>query len=475
MDIHIYDTRQRTKRVFEPVDPNNVLVYVCGPTVYDRIHIGNALCYVIFDVLIRLLRARFANVKYVRNITDVDDKINLAASDNDMPISEWAERYTEAFHDDIGALGALPPDVEPRATEHIERIQTLIESLISKGYAYEAEGHVLFHVPKDSNYGSLSQRSLASMLDGARVEIAPYKKDPKDFVLWKPSTEDLPGWDSPWGLGRPGWHIECTAMIHQHLGSTIDLHGGGNDLVFPHHENELAQGTCVVESAEYVRYWMHNGMLNMGSEKMSKSLGNIVSVNELLQQHSGETIRYALLSGHYRQSLTWNDSLVDQAQRSLDSLYRAVRHAEEVTGKVCGTSLGSNELTLDQYPARVSSALSDDLHTPRALSEMHSLAGEMMTIADPSRLESQCKDLLAGGWLLGILTKDQRTHFQRGASIDEAEIVRLIDARADARGKKNYALADSIREQLLDLGVELEDTRDGTRWSLIKSYANPDE
>ena len=475
MDVYIYDTRRRSKQLFVPKDPDNVLVYVCGPTVYDRIHIGNAFCYVIFDVLIRLLRARFSAVKYVRNITDVDDKINRSALENKMPISEWSERYSRAFHDDIGALGTLPPDVEPRATQHIERIQSLIESLINKGYAYEAEGHVLFHVPQDENYGTLSQRSLASILDGARVEIAPYKLDPKDFVLWKPSTEELPGWESPWGRGRPGWHIECTAMIHQHLGSTIDLHGGGSDLVFPHHENELAQGTCVIDNAEYVRYWMHNGMLNMGSEKMSKSLGNIVTVNELLQVHPGETIRYALLTGHYRQSLTWDERLIDQAQRSLDSLYRAVRHAEEITGKELGTSIGSKGFTIDGYPASVTSALADDLHTPHALGAMHSIAKNMMTTADPVQLEFQCKELLAGGWLLGILTRDQREHFQSGDGIDEATIVRLIDARTDAREKKNYALADSLRQQLLDLGVELEDTRDGTRWSLAKGFAIQDE
>ena len=470
MDIHIYDTKLRSKVLFEPMDPNNVLVYLCGPTVYGHIHIGNAFSSVVFDVFVRLLRARFPNVKFVKNITDVDDKINQAALENDTSITEWAHRFTDAYHEDIYALGVLPPDVEPKATEHIALIQTLVTSLIDRGFAYEAEGHVLFHVPANENYGELSQQSLEAILDGARVEVAPYKKDPKDFVLWKPSTDELPGWDSPWGRGRPGWHIECTAMIHQHLGTTIDIHGAGSDLMFPHNENELAQGTCVMDDSKFVRHWMHNGMLNMGSEKMSKSLGNIISVYDLRQNHPGETIRYALLTGHYRQSLSWDDRLLEQSQRSLDSLYRAVRHAEETAGVSLGNSTQFRDATLSEGSDAVISALADDLHTPRALAAMHELASEIVSNDDSEKLEAQCKELLHGGWLLGILTSDQNDYFQSSSEIDEEEILRLIDARKDARSARDFTLADSIRKDLLSMGVELEDTREGTRWSLVKSH-----
>ena len=460
MDLYIHDTYAGAKRRFEPRVPGEVGIYVCGPTVYDLVHIGNGLPAVAFDVFVRLLRVLYDKVTYVRNITDVEDKINAAALANGEPIQALADRFTARYLEDVEALGALPPDVEPRATEHIAEIVAMIEALIARGHAYEADGHVLFHVPSDPHYGSLSKQSLEDILEGARVEVAPYKRDPKDFVLWKPSTVELPGWDSPWGRGRPGWHIECSAMIRRHLGPTIDIHGGGSDLTFPHHENELAQGTCVEDGEQYVRYWMHNGMLRFGAEKMSKSVGNIVTIRALLANHSGETLRYALLSGHYRQGLDWSDRLLEQAHASLDSLYQALLAAPDA-GE---TSAAWRDSDIGAFPESVLEPLCDDLNTPRALAAVHAIAAEIHAAGDDAAATAARDRLLAAGWLLGLLTVPPQEHFQRGTAVDAAWVEARIEERTAARAARDFKRADAIRDELAAQGIELEDTPDGTRW-----------
>ena len=464
MDIFLHNTHTRTKERFEPASHDEASIYVCGPTVYDRVHIGNGRPAVVFDVLVRVLRLYYKNVRYVRNITDIDDKINAAAQATAEPIAEITDRFAVAYQEDVAALGVLEPTVEPRATGHIPEIIDMIKLLVERGHAYEADGHVLFDVPSDPGYGSLSRRSLVDMIDGARVEVAPYKRDPKDFVLWKPSTEDLPGWESPWGRGRPGWHIECSAMIHKHLGPTIDIHGGGNDLTFPHHENELAQSRCAGDHANYVRYWMHNGMLTMGAEKMSKSLGNIVTIHELLETHDGEVLRYALLSGQYRQSLVWEERLLQQARSSLDTLYQALRTS---TSDRPNTAQFYANSPASEFPTAVLEALADDLNTPMALAALHSLAGEIHSTTDEQDQSELRDQLLAGGWLLGILNAPAEQYFQTDASLDSDSIQALIDKRQAARTAKDFALADEVRDQLLASGIELEDTPEGTRWKTL--------
>ena len=461
MDVYFHNTLSGRKEKFEPLDPNRVTMYVCGPTVYDFVHIGNGRPAVVFDVLARLLSSIYPRVDYVRNITDIDDKINKAALENGEPISALADRYTEAYEEDIAALGVLEPLAIPRATHHIPEIIRMIEKLISSGHAYAADGHVLFHVPSDPEYGTLSRRSLEDMVDGARVEVAPYKQDPKDFVLWKPSTDELPGWDSPWGRGRPGWHIECSAMIEKHLGNVIDIHGGGSDLTFPHHENEAAQSRCAHGSHEYVRYWLHNGMLTMGQEKMSKSLGNVVTIRDLRDRFPGEVLRYALLSAQYRSSLAWSEDLLKQHKASLDRLYGALDEASKET------SARFSDLAIDHYPDGVVSALADDLNTPEALAAMHQLAGEIHKTTDEAEKQQLRNQLLAGGWLLGLLVRPAREYFQADSTLDAATIEARIEARNEARANKDYAGADAIREELLAAGIELEDTREGTRWKVI--------
>lgn len=465
MDFYLYDTKQRCKRKFVPIDKDNVRIYVCGPTVYDRVHIGNAFSTVVFDILTRLLRVLFPKVTYVRNITDIDDKIIVAAQANREPIEELTVRFSRAFHDDAKALYVLPPDIEPKPTELIEEIIQNITQLIERDHAYYSQEHVLFHVPSFENYGELSGRSLQEMLDGARVEVAPYKRDPKDFVLWKPSTSEQPGWDSPWGRGRPGWHIECSSMIRAHLGSTIDIHGAGSDLMFPHNENELAQGMCVEEDAQFVNYWMHNGMLNFSGKKMSKSLGNILTVQDALVQNNGETIRYAFLSGHYRQSLLWNEELLIQSKNSLSSLYRALQHVGEMTGQ---TDAKSSDFSCTQYssfPKEVVSHLCDDLHTPKALAALHQIAKEIYSINDVEEAKNKRDDLLAGGWLLGLLNESVETFFKSKIdSLQPSEIEQWIEKRNNHRKNGEFAEADEIRQFLARNGVELEDTRAGTRW-----------
>ncbi len=461
MDVYFHNTLSGKKEKFEPLDPNRVTMYVCGPTVYDFVHIGNGRPAVIFDVLVRLLSTLYPKVDYVRNITDIDDKINSAALKNGEPISALADRYTEAYEEDIAALGVLEPLAIPRATHHIPEIIRMIEKLIDSGHAYEADGHVLFHVPSDPEYGTLSRRSLEDMMDGARVDVAPYKRDPKDFVLWKPSSDELPGWESPWGRGRPGWHIECSAMIEKHFGNVIDIHGGGSDLTFPHHENEAAQSRCAHGSHEYVRYWLHNGMLTMGQEKMSKSLGNVVTIRDLRDKFPGEVLRYALLSAQYRSSLAWSEDLLKQHKASLDRLYGAL---DETSNE---TSAAYRDLAIDEYPKAVVDALADDLNTPEALAAMHQIAGEIHKTTDTAEKARLRGELLAGGWLLGLLIRPATEYFQADSTLDAATIEARIEARNDARANKDYAGADAIRDELLEAGIELEDTREGTRWKVI--------
>ena len=463
MELQLHDSKSGRKERFEPLDPDRVTMDVCGPTVYARVHIGNGRPAVVFDVLFRLLRVLYPSVAYVRNVTDIDDKINAAARANGEPIAALAERYTATYREDVEALDTLPPTAEPRATEHIAEIIAMIERLIERGNAYASEGHVLFHVPSDPDYGTLSRRSLEDMIDGARVEVAPYKRDPKDFVLWKPSTPDLPGWDSPWGRGRPGWHIECSAMIRKHLGETIDIHGGGSDLTFPHHENEAAQSRCANDSPLYVRYWLHNGMLTMGDEKMSKSLGNIVTIQELLERYSGEVLRYALLSGLYRQQLAFSEDLLVQAASSLDRLYEAVRGVDN-SGRLTANEFA--DLAPGSYPVAVMEALCDDLNTPRALAAMHHLAAEVHRAADSTGRAARQRELLAAGWLLGLLTRTVDEHFQGDSRVDAAEIEALIEARNQARRDRDFQRSDAIRDELAARGIELEDSRDGTRWKV---------
>ncbi|MDB5408444.1 MAG: cysS, partial [Rhodospirillales bacterium] len=403
MTLSLYNTMTRRKEVFEPIDPANVRLYVCGPTVYDLAHIGNARPVVVFDVLFRLLRREYGveHVTYVRNITDVDDKINAAAAANKEPIRVLTERTAAAFHDDMEALGATRPTLEPRATDHIPQMIGMITRLIDDGFAYEAEGHVLFSIAAMPSYGRLSGRSLDDMRAGARVEVAPYKRDAGDFVLWKPSPDDLPGWDSPWGRGRPGWHLECSAMSEAHLGDTFDIHGGGLDLIFPHHENEIAQSVCAHGGKELARFWMHNGFVTAAAgEKMSKSEGNFVSVRDLLKDWSGETIRLALLGGHYREPLEFSVERLTQAKLTLDRYYLALRGAMKG-----GLPVASGGLV----PPAIVEALEDDLNTPLALARMHELLRDLNNALQKNKLEVAAPlaaDLLTTGDLLGLLQYD---------------------------------------------------------------------
>jgi cysteinyl-tRNA synthetase len=456
--LRLYNTLSRKKEDFVPLDPGNVRMYVCGPTVYDLAHIGNARPVVIFDVLYRLLKSEFPRVTYVRNITDVDDKIIVAARDKGIAIDKLTADTAKAFHADMSALGALAPDVEPRATQHIAQMIAMIEKLIAGGHAYAEQGHVLFDVPSMPEYGRLANRDRREMIAGARVEVAPYKKDPSDFVLWKPSTPEQPGWDSPWGRGRPGWHIECSAMSETHLGESFDIHGGGLDLIFPHHENEIAQSTCAHGGKPFVRYWMHNGYLTVNGEKMSKSLGNFFTVRDLLAKAPGEAIRFYMLGTHYRQPLDWTLDGLAEAKRGLDRLYGALRGACDIKAMEADA------------PAGVRAALEDDLNTPLAIAQIHETA-TALNKAVPNEERAALKGaLVAGGALIGVLQHDVEDWFKwapEGAGadgLDEARINDLIAARAQARKDRNFAEADRIRDELASAGVVLEDKADGTIW-----------
>ena len=452
----LHNTLTRRREPLNPVRPDHVGMYVCGPTVYDLAHIGNARPVVVFDVLYRVLKKRYPSVTYVRNITDVDDKINAAARANGEPIEEITARTIRVFHEDVAALGALPPDIEPRATAHVPEMIVLIEALIATGNAYAAGGHVLFHVPSAPHYGALSGRNRDEMIAGARVEIAPYKRDAADFVLWKPSDETLPGWESPWGRGRPGWHIECSAMSRAYLGGTLDIHGGGIDLVFPHHENEIAQSECACPGAPFARHWVHNGVLTVEGEKMSKSLGNIVTIRDALAETPGEVIRAALLSTHYRHPMDWSAAGLAQARTNLDRLYTALRGASRPGGTA--------EDTVDP---EVEAALCDDLNTPQALAALHRLAGELNRAGDSAARARARAALRGSGALLGLLQADPETWFRSTGRADgpsDAEIEALIAARAAARAARDFAEADRIRAALAGNGIVLEDTAEGTLW-----------
>ena len=456
MTLALHNTLTRKREPLQPVRPGHVGMYVCGPTVYDLAHIGNARPIVVFDVLYRVLKRLYPSVTYVRNITDVDDKINEASRVSGEPIEAITARTTKAFHEDIAALGALPPDAEPRATAHVPEMIALIEALIAAGNAYEAEGHVLFHVPSAPRYGALSGRNRDEMIAGARVEVAPYKRDPADFVLWKPSDETLPGWESPWGRGRPGWHIECSAMSRAYLGETLDIHGGGVDLVFPHHENEIAQSECACPGAPFARHWVHNSVLTVEGEKMSKSLGNIVTIRDALAETPGEVIRLVLLSTHYRHPMDWTADGVTQARANLDRLYTALRNAGVAADGVDGT-----------VDPEVEAALRDDLNTPKALAALHRLAGDLNRADDKATGARAYTALRGSGALLGLLQADPEEWF-RGAGqeggMSDAEIEAQIAARAAARAQRDYAEADRIRAAMAAEGIALEDKPEGTLW-----------
>jgi cysteinyl-tRNA synthetase len=453
--MYLYDTLRGEKAEFEPLKDGEVTMYLCGPTVYNYAHIGNARPAVVFDLLARLLRRRY-KLTYARNITDVDDKINQAAIETGKPIDEITEQFITAYNDDMGALGVLPPDIEPRATQHIDAMIEMIAVLIEKGYAYEAEGHVLFDVEANPGYGKLSKRDIREMIAGARVEVAPYKKTPQDFVLWKPSTPDLPGWESPWGRGRPGWHIECSAMAATHLGRTIDIHAGGQDLVFPHHENELAQSTCVHDGDPFARFWVHNGFLSIDSTKMSKSLGNVLLVHDLIRTIRGEVIRLALLSAHYRQPLDWSDETLDDARRKLDRLYGAIR----------GIDIDAAIQSAAEAPATFIEALEDDLNTPKALAELFDRARTLNKTEDQAERQKLAAELKAAGDLVGLVQGDPEDWFSGSdeGAIDADEIESLLTQREQARASGDYAAADKIRDDLAGRGITIEDGSSGTRW-----------
>jgi cysteinyl-tRNA synthetase len=453
MALVLYNSLTHGKQPFEPIDSQNVRMYVCGPTVYDYAHIGNARAVVAFDLLYRVLRHEYGegHVRYVRNITDVEDKIMAAAEASGQTITQVTARTTAQFHEDMAALGNLPPDIEPRATEYISEMIALIERLIAAGHAYAAEGHALFRVASYAKYGALSRRSRADMIAGARVEMAPYKEDPGDFVLWKPSTPDQPGWDSPWGRGRPGWHIECSAMSENTLGETFDIHGGGLDLIFPHHENEIAQSVCAHDGRPFANYWMHNGMLTVGGSKMAKSEGNFITVRDALAQASGEVIRLALLGTHYRDPLDWTEDRLHQAKQTLDRWYRAARFTPSV--QVSGAALPA---------ASVQEALADDLNSPLAISRLHELSGAIYRSEDAMERGSLQLQLIASARLLGLIQNDPKDWRESVEGQFENMILEQISARTIARKQKRFDDADRIRASLTELGIILEDRPDGT-------------
>ncbi len=468
MELTLYDTFTREKRPFTPLDPARVRMYVCGPTVYDFAHIGNARPVIVFDVLFRLLRHLYgaAHVTYVRNITDVDDKINARAVEEfpNLPLNEAIRRVTETtekqFHDDVAALGCLPPTEEPRATEHIDAMKTLIERLVARGCAYVAEEHVMFSVPSMPEYGRLSKRSLDELIAGARVEVAPYKRDPRDFVLWKPSKPGEPAWASPCGIatsGRPGWHIECSAMAWEYLGETFDIHGGGIDLVFPHHENEIAQTRCALHSPVMANFWMHNGFLQVEGRKMAKSEGNFITIRELLADWPGEVLRLNMVRTHYRQPLDWTVRGLEECQKVLDGWYHLLGDMEPPTSVIADNA--------------VLESLCDDLNTPNVVTRMHALASEIRGSASgPHQIELK-RRLKASGILLGSLATTEKKYlrsYPRRPLVDESKVKNLINARASARKKKDFSQADGIRDELEAMGVEIEDHKDGTTTWKVK-------
>ena len=454
-DLRLYNTLSGAKDVFHPRDPQRVTMYVCGPTVYNYVHIGNARPVVVFDCLYRLLSALYPEVVYARNITDIDDKIIDAASQRGTDIAAVSAEFTEKYREDMAALNALSPSIEPMATEHIDDMIALTERLIAEGHAYEAEGHALFSVESMAGYGALSGRKLEDMLAGARVEVASYKRHSGDFVLWKPSGSDEPGWASPWGRGRPGWHLECSAMIRAHLGESIDIHGGGRDLIFPHHENERAQSCCAY-GGDFVRYWIHNAFIDMDGGKMSKSLGNVRTVRELLELYPGEVLRFALLSAHYRSALNFSGELLSSARGTLDTFYGALRRHIDV-----------EPAALSVADSRVFLALLDDMNTPEAIAALHGAASTLNKSDDPQEIALAKAELTVGGSLLGLLEANPEAWFtasagKAGPTAEEIDL--LIEQRITARDNRDFQRADQIRDDLEAQGVVLEDGPDGTRW-----------
>ena len=454
-ELRLYNTISGEKEIFTPLDAERVTMYVCGPTVYNYAHIGNARPVVVFDCLYRLLRARYAGVCYARNITDIDDKIIQAAQQQGVSIEEVSREFTEKYRQDMSALNALPPSIEPMATEHIAEMIALTERLMAQGHAYESDHHVLFAVESMNGYGALSGRNLDDMRAGARVEVADYKRHSGDFVLWKPSKTEEPGWDSPWGRGRPGWHLECSAMIRAHLGESIDIHGGGRDLIFPHHENERAQSCCAY-GGDFVRHWIHNAYVDMNGEKMSKSLGNVRTVRELLGEYPGEVLRCALLSAQYRSPLNFSAELLDQARGVLDSLYGALRRHGETPAEA-----------IDLQETGVCRALLDDLNTPEAFTHLHAAASTLNKSSDAAEMARAKAELQLGASLLGLLENDPENWFQGGgahSALTADDIETFIAQRIQAKQDKDYARADEIRSELEAQGILLEDSPEGTTW-----------
>ena len=459
--LKIHNTLSRQKEEFKPLDSEHIKIYACGPTVYNYAHIGNARMAVVFDSLVRLLRFLYPKVTYVSNITDIDDKIIDAANKLNVPFKDITEKYADIYNQDMAKLGVHIPDVQPKATEYIPEMIDLINDLIDKDHAYEKEGHVLFHVLSYPNYGLLSNRNRDEQIAGSRVEIAPFKKDPADFVLWKPSSDTQPGWDSPWGFGRPGWHTECSAMSEKTLGLPFDIHGGGRDLTFPHHENEIAQSCCssadIDNPNSYANYWMHNGFVTVNSEKMSKSLNNVLLVDDLIKNYDGEVLRLALLSSHYRQGLDWNEGILHQAKKLLDKMYRLLRELQDI-------EVSDDEIA--KPPENILDALCDDLNTPKVLMELNSFLGDI-TSMDLEEKKITKINLLSSGNFLGLLQEDPNIWLKIGVAEDQVDAMQievLIESRNKAREDKNFALADSIRVELSALGIEIEDTADGTVW-----------
>lgn len=458
MSLHLYNTITRKKERFEPRRSGEVSMYVCGPTVYNLAHIGNARPVVVFDTLFRLLQSQYEKVTYARNITDIDDKIIAAARQRECTITEVTDEFTAKYQEDMAALNTLTPTLIPHATDNIDAMIELVKTLLAKEHAYAAQGHVLFSVTSMEGYGELSGRSLDDMLAGARVEVASYKRHPGDFVLWKPAADDEPGWDSPWGWGRPGWHLECSAMIRAHLGEGIDIHGGGTDLVFPHHENERAQSCCGY-GGDFVRYWMHNAFLDMDGEKMSKSLGNVRTVRDLLGSYRGEVLRFALISAHHRSPLDFSKALLDQAESTLNGLYNALRDAPAADD----AAIAAVDLNAEPFYQ----ALNDDLNTPVAIAELHGLVKALHKATDESEKNHIVARIYAAGHLLGILQQDVQQWLQGDTDeqgLSAQAIEELISQRQQAKLDKDYARADDIRKALTEQGVILEDSREGTRW-----------
>jgi cysteinyl-tRNA synthetase len=457
--IKIFNTLSGKKEEFNPLDPNHIKIYACGPTVYNYAHIGNARMAVVFDTLVRVLRYKYPKVTYVSNITDIDDKIIDAANEQQVPIKEITEKYTNIYNDDMSQLAVNIPDIQPKATEYISEMIDLIENLINKDHAYEKEGHVLFHVPSYDNYGMLSNRNRDEQIAGSRVEIAPFKKDPADFVLWKPSSGSQPGWDSPWGFGRPGWHTECSAMSEKTLGLPFDIHGGGRDLTFPHHENEIAQSCCstadISKPNSYANYWMHNGFVTINGEKMSKSLGNIILVKDLANEYHGEVIRLALMSSHYRQGLDWNEKIIHQSKKLLDKLYKIL------------LDLKLEDLVEIQNDSWID-PLMDDLNTPGFIANVNVLVKSYLSASKEKKGILKSKLVLLGN-LLGILQEDPYSWFESDKldkNINEEEIEALIVERNEAKMNKDFEKADVIRAELMSKGIELMDSSSGTSWKL---------